>query len=72
MLQNTVFNVLFVLGLLAGGAASAANAFDVQDFIDTILLTCDNSPDELVTEICNNWKQLRNLLAATAVSFSTL
>ena len=42
MLQNTVFAVLFALGLLAGGAASAANTADVQDDIDTLSLFCDN------------------------------
>lgn len=71
-LQNAVFGVLFLLGLLAGGAASAANVADVQDFLDTISFACDNPPNELVTEICDNWEQLRNSIAAAAVSFSTL
>lgn len=63
---NAVFGVLFLLGLLAGGAASAANVADVQDFLDTISFACDNPPNELVTEICDNWEQLRNSIAAAA------
>ena len=70
MLQNAVFSVLFALGLLAGGAASTANAVDVQDFINTISSLCDHSTiyDELV---CDKWEQLRDSMAAAAVSFSS-
>ena len=70
MLQNIVFSVLFVLGLIAGGAASAANAADVSDDLDTLSFLCDNPPNDLWTEICDDIEQLRNSMAAAAVSFS--
>ena len=72
MLQNAVFSILFVIGFLAGAAASAANAADVQDFIDLIAAVCDNPTNDFVSERCDNWEQLRNSMAAAAVSFSTL
>ena len=72
MLQNAVFSILFVIGFLAGAAASAANAADVQDGIDLSASTCDNPINDIVSEMCDNWEQLRNSMAAAAVSFSTL
>ena len=66
MLQSAVFSVLFALGFFAGGAASAANAADVQDAIDAF------GCDLVASEACDNLEQLRNSMAAAAVSFSTL
>ena len=62
-LQSIVFSILFALGLLAGGIASAANAADVQDALDTLGQFC-----EFLEEFCDDAEQLRNSMAATAVS----
>ena len=68
----TIFTVLLALALIAGGAASAANAANVQeDYIDP--LECDETSSNpivasLQEEFCDDFEQLRNSQAATAVS----
>ena len=58
--------MLLTLALFAGGAASAANAADVQnDYIDPIQATCDNTEG-----VCDDIERLRNSQAAGAVSIS--
>lgn len=64
ILQNAVFSVLFALGLFSGGAASAANAGNVQSDYDDI-----NCADNSDAEICKNLAQLRDAQSAAAVSF---
>ena len=54
--------------MIAGGAASAANAADVQDTVDAIEFFCENSADDSTEEICDDFEQLRNSMAAAAVS----
>ena len=72
ILQNAVFCVLFALGLFAGGAASAANAADVQDdYYDRFQCDeiIDNFPDDNpAVEACERIARIRDSQAAAAVS----
>ena len=67
-IQCITFTVLLAVALFAGGAASAANAADVQDdYID--ILQCDETSGNSVFEsVCDDLEQLRNSQAAAAVS----
>ena len=72
ILQNAVFCIFYALGLFAGGAASAANAADIQeDYYDA--LRCDDIPDNIpddnpFVQACDDFEQIRNSQAAGAVS----
>ena len=75
-----IVTVILTLALLSGGITSAVNAADVKkDYIDV----CDDAFDrlyqyrfhddydyvfDLLTEICDNFEQIRDFQAATAVS----
>ena len=77
-LQNAVFCVLFAIGFIAGGAASAANAANVQlDYYDAI--GCEdiqdnnyyiyNPPsDHSLVEICDDIEKLIRAQSNAAVS----
>ena len=74
VLQNVIFCAFFVLGLVGGGAGSAANAAHVNDGLDE--LGC-NDFDELpvvyqqfIEEICDDGEQIRDCQIASAVSQS--
>ena len=54
--------------MIAGGIASAVNAADVQDDLDTFDLICDDPPNDSFAEFCDDYEQLRNSMAAAAVS----
>ena len=66
--------ILFTLGLIAGGGSSAANAADVQtDYYDNDVLSCEDIKEQFpddhpAVEQCDYFAQLRNSLAAGAVS----
>ena len=73
-LQNAVFCVLFAIGFIAGGAASAANSADArddyydentQDFCEQIE---DNSYYEYLNEYCDDIEALIRSQSNAAVS----
>ena len=76
-LQSIVFCVILVLGLIAGGAASAANAANISSDLDDA--RCDRLDDyeniiprellERLEELCDDFETLRDVQAASAVSF---
>ena len=71
--QAIIFTILLGLALIAGGAASAAQAADVQDdYVDP--LQCDDPSSNpivraLQDRFCDDFEQLRNSQAAAAVSY---
>ena len=68
-LQCIICTVLLALALIAGGAASAANAAHIQnEYIDDISDGCDQPDNPLVEDICDDFDRTRNSQAATAVS----
>ena len=54
--------------MIAGGAVSAANTADIQEVIDVIESFCVNPVDNFTAELCDDLEQLRNYVAAAAVS----
>ena len=69
VLQNSAGSVIFALCLLSGGIASAANADDVQDFIDTLRCNSDYSVPDTWQEECDEMERLRDCQASSAVSY---
>ena len=78
VLQNVIINVFFILGLIAGGAASAANAANIENDIDeSNCRRLDDYPDYVAYSsraraaqgACDDGEQLRDCQAASAVSF---
>ena len=68
-LQCLICTILLALALIAGGAASAANAAHIQsDYIDPASDDCDQPVVPIVEDICNDFDITRNSQAATAVS----
>ena len=65
VLQTIVASILFTLALISGGAASAADAADIQNSLDTGI--CDQL-QSVISDYCDNLELLRNSLAACAVS----
>ena len=68
VLQNSVGSVTFALCLLSGGIASAANADDVQDYIDTLRCNSDYPLPDACQEECDEIERLRDCQASSAVS----
>lgn len=75
-MQDIVVSGAFVVSLLVGGAASAADASDNDDFYDNYEATC-SSPylylfADYVEDFCNDIKTVRDSEAAAAVSHEVL
>ena len=70
-LQCIICTILLALALIAGGAASAANAAHIQnEYIDSDIISavCDQPENSVVEDFCNDFDTIRNSQAATAVS----
>ena len=65
--QNLVTCIIFAIGLFSGGIASASDAAKIQSILDSVI-NCENNDNETSKEICDALQQLRNCLAALAVS----
>jgi len=69
--QCIICTVFLALALIAGGAASAANAADFQnEYVDLVSDACDLVPDDSEAgEFCSDVYRVRNSQIAAAVSY---